>query len=32
MTDLILERFEQLRDNQAVNLYHLAISDGISPA
>jgi len=32
MTDLLLERFEQLRDNQAVNLYHLAVGDGIDPA
>ncbi len=31
MTDLILERFDQLRDNQAVNLYRLAVSDGIPP-
>lgn len=29
MTDLLLERFDQLRDNQAVNLYRLAVSDGI---
>ncbi len=31
MTDLLLERFEQLRDNQAVNLYHAAVGDGIPP-
>jgi len=31
MTDLLLERFDQLRDNQAVNLYRLAVSDGIPP-
>lgn len=31
MTDLLLERFDQLRDNQAVNLYRLAVSDGIAP-
>ncbi|PJF47806.1 MAG: alpha-glucosidase [Chloroflexi bacterium] len=31
MTDLLLERFDQLRDNQAINLYHLALSDGLSP-
>jgi alpha-glucosidase len=31
MTDLILERFDQLRDNQAINLYHFAVSDGIPP-
>lgn len=31
MTDLLLERFDQLRDNQAINLYHFAVSDGIPP-
>ncbi len=31
MTDLLLERFEQLRDNQAVNLYHVACDDGVAP-
>ncbi|MCL6512268.1 MAG: alpha-glucosidase [Anaerolineae bacterium] len=31
MTDLILERFDQLRDNQAINLYHFAVGDGIPP-
>lgn len=30
MTDLLLERFEQLRDNQAVNLYHAARGDGVA--
>jgi len=29
MTDLILERFDQLRNNQAINLYHFAVGDGI---
>ncbi|MCS7057095.1 MAG: alpha-amylase family glycosyl hydrolase [Thermoflexales bacterium] len=31
MTDLLLERFDQLRDNQAINLYHFAVGEGISP-
>ncbi len=30
MTDLLLERFDQLRDNQAVNLYHVLIRQGFS--
>ncbi|MFN4292635.1 MAG: glycoside hydrolase family 13 protein [Thermoflexales bacterium] len=31
MTDLLLERFDQLRDNQAVNLYRLAVNEGVPP-
>jgi alpha-glucosidase len=31
MTDLLLTRFDQLRDNQAVNLYHAAVGDGMPP-
>lgn len=31
MTDLLLERFDQLRDHQAINLYRFAVEDGIPP-
>lgn len=31
MTDLILSRLDQLRDNQAINAYHAAIADGATP-
>lgn len=30
MTDLILERFDQLRDTQAINAYHIALQEGMS--
>ncbi|MDW8395994.1 MAG: alpha-glucosidase, partial [Anaerolineae bacterium] len=30
MTDLILERFDQLRDTQAINAYRIALQEGIS--